>query len=123
VRLAGVDIGSVKGVRPHPELKQMPVEVQMVIRTPYELNIPNDSTASLETAGVLGETFVEIDSVAASGPPLRQNEVLKSKTTNAVSVEQIIKNFGDKIRMKDCGCEKPATGPDVKSRPQTDVPR
>jgi phospholipid/cholesterol/gamma-HCH transport system substrate-binding protein len=51
VRLAGVDIGSVKSVRARPELKEAPAEVVMVLTPSYELKIPNDSTASLATGG------------------------------------------------------------------------
>src|SRR5205823_9908717 len=68
VRLAGVDVGTVTSVRARPEVKDTPVEVVMGLNTPEELKVPNDSTVSLETAGVLGETFVEIDSHTASGP-------------------------------------------------------
>jgi ABC-type transporter Mla subunit MlaD len=40
----------------------------MFISTPYELKIPADSTVSLATAGVLGETYAEIDVKGTSGP-------------------------------------------------------
>lgn len=40
VRLAGVDIGSVKTVRARPELKEAPVEVVMVLNPPYETENP-----------------------------------------------------------------------------------
>jgi phospholipid/cholesterol/gamma-HCH transport system substrate-binding protein len=61
VRVAGVEIGAVKSVRARPEMKEAPAEVVMVLTPSYELKIPNDSVASLATAGVLGETYVEID--------------------------------------------------------------
>ncbi len=56
VRIAGVDIGSVKSVHVRPELGPEPVEVVMILNPPYEIKIPSDSTVSLETAGVLGAT-------------------------------------------------------------------
>lgn len=46
VRLAGVDIGSVKTVRARPDLKEAPAEVVMIL-TSHDLRIPNDSVASL----------------------------------------------------------------------------
>ena len=61
VRVAGVDVGSVKSVRVRPELKEEPVEVVMVLNPRYEVRIPADSIVSLETEGVLGPTYVEID--------------------------------------------------------------
>src|SRR5437868_6161601 len=69
VRMAGVDVGSVRSVRVHPEMKEESVEVIVALTALYDLKIPNDSTAMLATAGVLGETYLAIDAVGASGPP------------------------------------------------------
>src|SRR6266849_685661 len=93
VRLAGVDGGSVTSVRVRPESKDAPVEIAMALKTTYELNIPNDSTVSLETAGVLGETFVEIDSHKASGPPIRSGGTLKAQPIPSLTTEQMIAKF------------------------------
>ena len=82
VRFAGVDLGSVKSVRAKPEVKNSPVEVVVVLNPPYELKIPNDSTVLLETAGILGETFVDIDAASATGPPIAANAAKKSPSTN-----------------------------------------
>jgi phospholipid/cholesterol/gamma-HCH transport system substrate-binding protein len=78
VRLAGVGVGTITSVRARPEMQTAPAEVSMRLGTPYELNIPNDSTVSLETAGVLGETFAEINVLEASGAPVKNGGVLKS---------------------------------------------
>jgi phospholipid/cholesterol/gamma-HCH transport system substrate-binding protein len=93
VRLAGVDVGSVTSVRVRAESKDAPVEIAMALKTAYELNIPNDSTVSLQTAGVLGETFVEIDSHNASGPPIRSGGTLKAHPTPNLTPEQMIERF------------------------------
>jgi ABC-type transporter Mla subunit MlaD len=66
----GVRLGSVTSVRVRPELGDRPVEVSMEISAPYELKIPNDSTATLSTEGFLGPTFVDINTRYASGPTL-----------------------------------------------------
>ncbi len=110
VRLAGVEVGSVKGVRPYPEVKDAPVEVMMTLSTPYELKIPNDSTVSLQTAGLLGETFVEIDTTAASGPPIQVNGILKSKTTTPLSPEQILEKVRDVLTKTGCDCDGNTSG-------------
>lgn len=81
VRLAGGDVGSVKSVRARPEMKEAPAEVIMALSTPEELRIPNDSTVSLATEGILGETFVNIDSHNASGPPIQSGGTLKALPT------------------------------------------
>ena len=50
-------------------MKATSAEVIMNLQTPYELKIPNDSTVSLSTAGILGETYAQINISEASGPP------------------------------------------------------
>jgi phospholipid/cholesterol/gamma-HCH transport system substrate-binding protein len=81
VRVAGVDIGRVKSVRVRPELGQESVEVVMILNPTYEVKIPSDAIVSLQTAGVLGETYVAINIAGASGPPLGPNAVLKARRT------------------------------------------
>ncbi len=64
VRLAGVDIGNVAGIRVVSDKgKQLtPVEVTMKVNTRYLFNLRKDSLTLLSTAGVLGETYINIDS-------------------------------------------------------------
>jgi|KBSMisStandDraft_5_1062788.scaffolds.fasta_scaffold78546_1 phospholipid/cholesterol/gamma-HCH transport system substrate-binding protein len=93
VRVAGVDVGSVKSVRPRAELKQAPVEVILAIRTDYELRIPDDSVASLSTSGILGPTYVNIDARNASGLPIRSGGTLKANPVTSdgnPTIEQIL---------------------------------
>jgi phospholipid/cholesterol/gamma-HCH transport system substrate-binding protein len=72
VRLEGVDIGNVTHVRVvHDPLRKLtPVEVTMKITTKYEDSMRADCRASLNTAGVLGEVFVDVDCRGAKGGPL-----------------------------------------------------
>lgn len=102
VRLAGVEVGTITSVRARPEMQAAPAEVTMRLRTPYELNIPNDSVVSLDTAGVLGETFAEINILGASGAPVKNGEVLKEKPTKLLSTEDLIEKVGDIVRPKPC---------------------
>jgi phospholipid/cholesterol/gamma-HCH transport system substrate-binding protein len=74
----GVQVGSVADVRLRPELKERPVEISIAIRTPYELIIPEDSVARLETQTVLGPTVINIDTRRATGAAIRNNGVVKS---------------------------------------------
>jgi phospholipid/cholesterol/gamma-HCH transport system substrate-binding protein len=64
VRLSGVDIGNVTRIRVVQErTKQLtPVEVTMKVNTRYLFNLRKDSLTLLSTAGVLGETYINIDS-------------------------------------------------------------
>ncbi|HEY7095413.1 MAG TPA: MlaD family protein [Terriglobales bacterium] len=78
VRLNGVDIGNVKGIRvvSDADKKLTPVEVTMKVSTKYRDNLRKDSLTALSTAGVLGETYIDIDSGQASGPPAETGDVL-----------------------------------------------
>jgi len=104
VRAAGVEIGSVRSVRVRPELKENPVEVVMVLNPPYEINIPNDSLASLETAGVLGSSYVEIESAGASGPPIGTDGVLKTRAVTPMTTDQFFEHISKILEKKDCNC-------------------
>jgi phospholipid/cholesterol/gamma-HCH transport system substrate-binding protein len=76
VRLAGVDIGNVIGVRIAPNHEGTPVEVTMKVSTKYSFNLRKDSVTSLATAGVLGEVYIDIDSSQAKGPEARDGDTL-----------------------------------------------
>jgi len=119
VRLAGVDVGSVKSVRARPEMKEVPAEVVMVLTPSYELKIPNDATASLATAGVLGDTYVAIDASHASGPPIGTSGVLEARRTTELSTQEILQKLGD-IMSKRCDCDSSshaAVGKKISSKP------
>lgn len=79
VRLQGVDIGNVKTVRIVPGKQPNSVEVLMKISTRYLDTIRKDSIVQLSTAGVLGETFVDIDSTQAKGPPVSDGDTLAQR--------------------------------------------
>lgn len=78
VRVDGVDVGTVLGVRVRPELGDRPVEVVMAISTTYNLAIPNDATVQLGSDGVLGPAIVDIDTRHSSGVPVKDHGTLNS---------------------------------------------
>lgn len=82
VRLQGVDIGNVMSIRVVPSHAPTPVEIQMRISTKNHYNdfIRTDTTAALSTAGVLGDTFVDLTSTGATGPVAKDGDVLKSQS-------------------------------------------
>jgi phospholipid/cholesterol/gamma-HCH transport system substrate-binding protein len=80
VRLAGVDIGNVTAVRIVDGKPATPVEVTLKVNTKYSFNLRKDSIALLSTAGVLGETYVDIDSSAAKGPVVVDGETLATRS-------------------------------------------
>ena len=78
VRLSGVDIGNVSRIRVVAGNPLTPVEVTMKVVTKYRFALRKDSKTMLSTAGVLGETYINIDSSAATGPPAQDGDTLKS---------------------------------------------
>lgn len=110
--MAGVDVGSVESVRVRPDLHA--AEAVLSLRTAYELRVPKDATVSLSTEGVLGPTFAEIEILGASGPPLENRGVLKSKET-ANTTEIIFDRVADIVKTldhvaKQKPCEPQGTG-------------
>jgi phospholipid/cholesterol/gamma-HCH transport system substrate-binding protein len=91
VRLAGVDIGNVtKILVVRDRTKQLtPVEVTMKVNTRYLFNLRKDSLTLLSTAGVLGETYIDIDSSQSKGPQAQDGDVLPSRE---------VPDFGDMVR-------------------------
>ena len=80
VRLQGVDIGNVVRISVNSRNPLKPVEVFMKVNTRYLDFLRKDSNAELSTAGVLGETYVDINSSTATGPPVQEGDVLDSVT-------------------------------------------
>ena len=61
-----------------PERNPTPVEVTMQVGENYLYDLHTDSTASIQAAGVLGDSYVDIDSTHATGPPPANNAELKA---------------------------------------------
>lgn len=83
VRLQGVDIGNVTKIRisNDPSHKLTPVEVTMKVNTRFQSNLRKDSSTTLATAGVLGETYVDIQSAQARGLEAQNGDELPTRET------------------------------------------
>ena len=81
VRLSGVDIGNVThiGIVNMADKRLTPVEVQMKVSTKYGYALRRDSVSSLETAGVLGETYLDIDSSQAVAGDVHDGDILPTQ--------------------------------------------
>jgi phospholipid/cholesterol/gamma-HCH transport system substrate-binding protein len=79
VRLAGVDIGNVTDIRIVQDKPMTPVEVTMRVNTTYSRSLRKDSVTLLSTAGILGETFVDVDSSTAKGPVASNGDTLPAR--------------------------------------------
>jgi phospholipid/cholesterol/gamma-HCH transport system substrate-binding protein len=83
VRLQGVDIGNVTKIRvvEDPARKLSPVEITMKVSTRFLVNLRKDSVTILSTAGVLGETYVDVDSSQSKGLEVQSGDVLPTRET------------------------------------------
>jgi phospholipid/cholesterol/gamma-HCH transport system substrate-binding protein len=95
VTLEGVTIGNVIHVRVVPARNPTPVEVTMRVGDEFLRDLHTDSTASIAQAGVLGDSYVDISSSHANGPPPANNAELK--TTGAPSIQDVIRTSEDSI--------------------------
>jgi len=93
VTLAGVTIGNVIRIRVVPERNPMPVEVTMRVGHEYIGWLHTDSTASIAQAGVLGDSFIDLNSASASGPAPADNAELQA--AGSPTIQDVIR--GSKI--------------------------
>jgi phospholipid/cholesterol/gamma-HCH transport system substrate-binding protein len=90
VTLEGVTIGNVTKLRVVPDRNPNPVEVKMQVGEMYLRDLHTDSKASIAQAGVLGDSYVDIDSTHASGPaPLNDAEL---QVSGAPTIQDVISN-------------------------------
>ena len=98
VTLEGVTIGNVIHVRVVPDRNPTPVEVTMQVGREWLHDLHTDSTASINQAGVLGDSYVDLSSAHASGPAPGNDAELKASgspsiqdviRTSQISIEQL----------------------------------
>ena len=99
VNLEGVTIGNVKSIRIFRDRKLTPVEVTMKVSKKYTADVLEDSKASLDTVGVLGDTVVDISSKHAVGAQVKDNDELG--TTESPNLSDVIKSSQGTIEQVD----------------------
>jgi phospholipid/cholesterol/gamma-HCH transport system substrate-binding protein len=84
VRLQSVDIGNVESIRivNHRDSNgaATPVEIRMKVNAKFQPFIHTDTEVLLSTAGVLGETFIDLDSTHAKGGVVANHSELLSQS-------------------------------------------
>jgi len=95
VTLEGVTIGNVIHVRIVPERNPTPVEVTMRVAHEYRTRLHTDSTAMINQAGVLGDSYVDLNSTHASGPAPGNNAELKA--AGSPSIQDVVRNSNESI--------------------------
>jgi phospholipid/cholesterol/gamma-HCH transport system substrate-binding protein len=87
VRLAGLDIGTVKKVSFGDDLQQRDARVELSIQERYLSRIRRDSRANIDSKGLLGDKLINISIGSAGAPPLRDGDELEAKPS--FSLEQM----------------------------------
>ena len=95
VTLEGVTIGNVIHVRVVADRNPTPVEVSMRVGHEFVPNLHVDSTATISQAGVLGDSYVDLSSAHASGPPPANNAELKAG--GAPSIQDVVRNSNESL--------------------------
>jgi phospholipid/cholesterol/gamma-HCH transport system substrate-binding protein len=88
VSVDGVTVGNVKKTRVVPERNPYPVEVTVEVGEKYWADLHTDSTERIAPAGVLGDSFVDIDSRRATGPQPANNAELR--ISGSPTIEEVI---------------------------------
>ena len=88
VRMAGVRIGSVVGLQLNP--KTYRARVTLSIDTKY-LDLPNDTTASVMTEGLLGSKYVKL--IPGFSPDLITTGGTIARTQSAMVLEDLVSHF------------------------------
>ena len=91
VRLQGVDVGNVTRIQvvSDPARRLTPVEVTMKVSTRFHESLRKDSVTTLSTAGVLGETYIDINSAQARGPEVQPGDILA--TRESPQIEDVVR--------------------------------
>jgi phospholipid/cholesterol/gamma-HCH transport system substrate-binding protein len=76
VRLQDVAVGSVVSLQIVPERQRTPVQIKMKVAGKATDFLKKDSVVMLTTVGALGETYVNIDSTAATQGPAKDGDTL-----------------------------------------------
>jgi phospholipid/cholesterol/gamma-HCH transport system substrate-binding protein len=87
VRLAGLDVGTVKDVSFGDDIKQRDARVELSIQEKYLPRIRRDSRANIDSKGLLGDKLVNISIGSPDQPPLRDGDEIEAKPS--FSLEQM----------------------------------
>lgn len=115
VELQGLTIGNVKDVRVVPN-RPDPVQITMRVNTKYRFFLRKDTKATIETAGVLGESFIDLDSRQAKDREVNDGDVLSSAAVPGLqevvrASQSTLQNFDILVKRLDRIVASVETGP------------
>ncbi|MGD1104005.1 MAG: MlaD family protein [Terriglobia bacterium] len=96
VRLAGISVGNVAKIRisPYPD-RQRAVELDLKIARTYQNEIRADSVASVETVGLLGDSYVDITRGTAGQEVIADGGAVK--TAEKADIAAVVQNTNEVI--------------------------
>lgn len=91
VRLAGVGVGQVEGIRIFYDEKQKRTKAELSAWVKEDVKIEDDAVATINTLGLLGEKYLEIFPGTSGKPFLKDKDTLVGR--DPVSMEKITENL------------------------------
>ena len=91
VRLAGVGVGQVQGIRIIRDEKAGSTKAELTVWINDNVKIENDSIVTINTLGLLGEKYLEIFPGTPGKPTLKNNELIVG--TDPVPMEKFTENL------------------------------
>lgn len=88
VRLAGVQVGEVRTIRVYRDEANQRTMVEVGVRISKDAQLEEDSTASINTLGLLGEKYVEILPGTPGGRLLTADQILVGK--DSIPMEKLV---------------------------------
>lgn len=85
VEVAGVEIGRVRGIRLQDDRALVTLSIY------NDVNLYDDTIASIKTRGIIGEKFVSI-SPGGAGEPLEEGGLIRD-TESGIDLEEVISQF------------------------------
>ena len=106
VRLAGVGIGQVQGIRILRDEKNNSTKAELTVWVNDNTKIENDAVVTINTLGLLGEKYLEIFPGTPGKPILKNNDTLIGKdpvpmekiTENLAALSDSVRTIVDKIK-------------------------
>jgi phospholipid/cholesterol/gamma-HCH transport system substrate-binding protein len=96
VRLAGIVVGNVAGIKLSPYTDpSRAVQIDMKVTQNYQDQIRTDSAATIETVGLLGEAYVDISRGGPGAKPIPDGGVVQSH--EEADMKQIVQNANDVV--------------------------
>lgn len=96
VRLAGIVVGNVTGIKLSPYKEPgKAVQIDMKVTQKYQDEIRTDSVATIETVGLLGEAYVDISRGGPGAKPIPDGGTVQSH--EEANMKQIVQNANDVV--------------------------